>query len=247
MRAFGTLVPPIRRGYMAGRPRRPGSGLTPEDLAARHPRLYHVADPAALPGILRHGLLPTSALLSLFEVPEADRPAIERRRRPAGVALSHPVHGRAVITDNLPLSEAALEACLDDGLAPADWLGILNGRVFFWPDEESLGRLLGARLNRRRERLVLVLDTLSLARRHQRRVELAAINTGSTIRRPARRGLSTFTPLLRHDYLTWRRLRGGLDRIREVTVVGGVADVADHLVEHRSVGGRAAWQRGVRG
>jgi len=166
--------------------------LSPEDLAAKHPRLYHLTAPDALSGILRHGLLPTSALLTLFEVPNADRHRIERRRRPASVPLSHPVHGAAVITDNLPLTEAALEACLDDGLTPEDWLAILNSRAFFWPDEESLARLLGARLNRGRERLVLVLDTLSLARRHQQRMELAAINTGSTIRRPARRGLSTF-------------------------------------------------------
>lgn len=214
--------------------------MTPEDLAARHPRLYHVADPGALPGILRHGLLPTSDLLRLFGVAGAERFALERRRRPASVRLSHPEHGEAVITDNLPLSEAALEACLDDGLAPADWLAILNGRVFFWPDEDGLARLLGARLNRGRPRLVLVLDTLGLARRHHGRIELSAINTGSTIRRPARRGLSTFTPLRLHDYEGWRRLRGGLDRIREVTVVGGVGDVGDHLVEHRIVEGRAA-------
>lgn len=213
--------------------------MSPEDLAARHPRLYHVADPNALQGILRHGLLPTSGLLSLFEVPSAERHAIERRRRPAGVPLSHPAHGEAVITDNLPLSETALESCLDDGLAPGDWLAILNSRVFFWPDREGLTKLLGARLNRRRDRLVLVLDALSLAKRHRGRMELSAINTGSTIRRPARRGLSTFVPLGLHDYETWRRLRGGLDRIREVTVVGGVADIADHLVEHYIAPGRA--------
>lgn len=216
----------------------PGRALSPEDLAAKHPRLYHVTDPDARPGILRHGLLPTSGLLSLFEVPAADRPAIERRRRPAGVTLTHRVHGSAVITDNLPLSEAALASCLDDGLAPGDWLAMLNERVFFWPDQESLGRLLSARLNRRRDRLVLVLDTLSLARRHGRRMELSAINTGSTIRKTARRGLATFVPLGLHSYGAWRRLRGGLDRIREVTVVGGVDDVADHLIEHRRVPGR---------
>jgi uncharacterized protein DUF7002 len=214
--------------------------VSPEDLAAVHPRLYHVADPGALPGILRHGLLPTSGLLTLFEVPAAERRAIERRRRPESVRLTHPAHGEAVITDNMPLSEAALEACLDDGLTPADWLLLLNGRVFFWPDEESLGRLLGARLNRNRDRLVLVLDTLGVARRHHRRMELSAINTGSTIRRPARRGLSTFAPLGLHDYEAWRRLRGGRDRIREVTVVGGVADVAEHLVGHHIAPGRSA-------
>lgn len=214
--------------------------MSPEELAAKHPRLYHVTDPRALPGILRHGLLPTSGLLSLFEVPAADRPAIERRRRPAGVPLSHPTHGDAVITDNLPLSEAALASCLDDGLAPGDWLAMLNERVFFWADEEGLGRLLGARLNRGRDRAVLVLDTLGVARRHGPRMELSAINTGSTIRRPARRGLSTFVPLHRHGYEAWRRLRGGRDRVREVTVVGGVSDVAEHLVEHRFVAGRGA-------
>jgi hypothetical protein len=214
--------------------------LSPEELAAKHPRLYHVTDPGALEGILRHGLLPTSGLLSLFEVPEADRHLIERRRRPASVRLTHPAHGEAVITDNLPLSETALEACLDDGLAPGDWLAILNERVFFWPDEHSLARLLGAKLNRDRDRLVLVLDTLGVARRHGQRMALSAINTGSTIRRPARRGLSTFVPLCLHDYEAWRRLRGGRDRIREVTVVGGVAQVADHLVEHYRVPGRGA-------
>lgn len=218
--------------------------MSPEDLAARHPRLYHVTAPEALKSILRHGLLPTSGLLTLFEVPEAERPSIERRRRPASVPLVHPMHGHAVITDNLPLSEAALRACLDDGLAPEDWLTILNERVFFWPEEESLARLLGARLNRDRERAVLVLDTLTLARRHGERMELAAINTGSTIRRPAPRGLSTFVPLGRYEYQAWRTLRGGRDRVREVTLVGGVPDVADHLIEHRRVPGRRPQRKG---
>lgn len=206
--------------------------MSPEDVAARHPRLYHLTEPGALTGILRHGLLPTHDLLTLFEVAEADRPSIERQRRPASVVLTHRVHGRATITDNLPLSMAALAVCLDDGLAPEDWLRILNGRVFFWADRDGLATLMGARLNRRRDRLVLVLDTLGVARQAGARMELSAINSGATIRRPARRGLHTFTPLDRHSYEEWRRLRGKLDRVREVTVVGGVFKVADHLIEH---------------
>lgn len=214
--------------------------MSPEGLAAKHPRLYHLTHPGALPGILRHGLLPTSSLLSLFEVPAAARPAIERRRRPASATLTHAVHGEAIITDNVPLSEAALMRCLDDGLAPADWLAILNRRVFFWSETKSLAGLLGARLNRGRERLVLVLDTLSVARRHSARMELAAINTGSTIRRPARRGLATFVPLHPRDENGQRKLRSVQGRIREVTVVGGIGDVADHLVEHYRTRGAAA-------
>ena len=206
--------------------------MTPEDLAALHPRLYHVTTPGALPGILRHGLLPTTRLLDLYEVPAPGRPAIEAARRPASVTLHHPEHGPATVTDNLPLHVRALEACLDDALRPADWFRILNERVFLWADVAGMRRLLGARLNRGRAREVLVLDTLGVARAHFAHVAISAINSGATLRRAARRGLSTFTPLGQCSYREWRGLRGRQDRILEVTVVGGVADVAAHLVGH---------------
>ena len=207
--------------------------MSPEDLAARHPRLYHLTAPGAVHGILRHGLLPASALLTLFEIPAAARRTIEGERRMASVTLTHPAHGRAIITDNLPLIMPSLSACLDDRLCASDWLRMLNERVFFWPDEAGLARLLGARMNRKRDREVLVFDTLSLARRHAERMDLSAINSGATMRRAARRGLSTFVPLQSHGYEAWRRLRGRRDRVCEVTVRGGVRDVADHLLEVR--------------
>ena len=201
--------------------------MTPEELAARHPRLYHVTSPGAWEGIARHGLLPAATLAALFG---ADQTIVERRR-PDSVAISHPVHGHAVLTDNVPLNLAVLSRCLDDGLTPADWLQRLNERVFFWADEGGLGRLLDARLNRGRAREVLVVDTLRLARAHHDRIELSAINSGAAIRRAARRGIGTFTPMDRHSYDAWRRLRGPLDRVREVTVVGGVADVGGFVID----------------
>jgi hypothetical protein len=94
--------------------------VIPDELAEKHPHLYHVTDPRNWDGIRTHGLLSTSRLLSLFEIPDADRLAIERRSRPKSVPLTHPVHGEAIITDNVPLSEKALMSCLDDGLVPAD-------------------------------------------------------------------------------------------------------------------------------
>ncbi len=210
-----------------------------EELAARHPWLFHLTAPANLPGILRHGLLATSELLTLFEVPDDARAGLEAAPRPDGVVLRHPVQGHAALTDNRPLSVKALAGCLEEALAPAAWLRLLNRRVFFWADEAGLQRLLDARLNRGRERAVLVLDTLGVVHDHAEQVELSAINSGATMRRPARRGLATFTPLAAAASLgEWRRLRGGRDDVREVTVLGGVRDVARYLVEVREVKAR---------
>ena len=205
--------------------------MTPEDLASRHARLYHLTAPDSFDGIKRHGLLSTSALLDLLEVGEERREAIEAQRRPAEIVLEHPVHGRAIINDNAPLSEAALASCLDDGLAPADWLRMLNARVFFWADETGLARLLCARLNHGRPREVLVIDTLSLARAHAARVELSPINSGATLRRPARRGPATFTPMSSYSYEGWSRIRGRRDEVLEVTVRDGVRDIQNHVIE----------------
>lgn len=202
--------------------------MTPEELAARCPQLYHVTTPGAWASIQKNGLLSTACLLDRFEIAGDGRLTLETRRRPSEVVLEHPDHGLAIINDNFPLSEQALATCLDDHLTPSDWLRLLNGRVFFWPCQESLNRLLGAKLNRTRQREVIVVDTLGLAKAHAQRMELCPINSGATLRKAARRGLNTFTPLLRHPFQEWRKLRGGNDQIREVTVQGPVLDIARH-------------------
>ncbi len=114
---------------------------------------------------------------------------------------------------------------------------MLNARVFFWADRNGLSRLLGARFNRGRAREVLVFDTLKLATAYGERMELCPINSGATIRRPARRGVSTFTPLLAKSYREWRTQRGGHDRILEITVRDGVTDISTYLVGRETVSG----------
>ena len=120
---------------------------------------------------------------------------------------------------------------MDEGLAPADWLRLLNARVFFWASQIGLNRLLGARLNRNRPREIIIIDTLSLAKAHAERVELCPINSGATIRKAARRGLDTFTPMLRYNFNDWSKLRGRRDQILEVTVRDHVIDIAQHTIE----------------
>jgi hypothetical protein len=153
------------------------------------------------------------------------------QRRPTEVHLRHPTHGSAILNDNLPLNHQALASCLDDGLTPTDWLRLLNDRVFFWAGPNGVNRLLNAKMNRSRPRAVLVFDTIGLARTYAEQIDLSPINSGSTIRKPARRGLTTFTPLLAKSYNEWQRQRAQNDRILEVVVRGGIPDIARYLVD----------------
>ena len=204
--------------------------MTPEELAAIVPRLYHLTAPDAVRGIRARGLLTPEAIADRAGLDAEARERLLTRRRPKEVRLEAGGE-RYVVNDNAPLFTDKLAAVLQDGLAPADWLAMLNARTFFWPDEDGVRSLLGARINRDRPREVLVFDTASLARAHFGRIALSPINSGSTIRKPARRGLATFSKAVDHDYRAWRRLRGGSDRVREIAVRGSVRDAGDHLVK----------------
>ncbi len=159
----------------------------------RYPRLYHMAEAAAWPSVRAHGLLSTSALLDLYGIRGRRRAEIESQRRPEMVAIEHPRHGPALIRDQKPLNEAALARVLRDGLEPADWYRLLNGKVFFWVNPERLRKLLLT--YRTRENIVLVLDSARVLADHTARVSLTTINTGYTRRFAQPRGRSTFQPL----------------------------------------------------
>lgn len=209
--------------------------MTPDDLAARHPVLFHLAEEAGLPSIERYGLLPPEDLVHLFAIEEPQARCLLSERRPRRVELRHPVHGLAVLTDNSPISDKMLMNCLDDGLQPSDWMRMLNARVFFWPSAKKLAGLADAQRNQGRRKVVLEIDTLSLAQAYADRMELAPFNSGSATRKPARRGLGTYTPLRALSYRDWQKKRGGRDTLTEITVVGPIPDLAKHLKSATSV------------
>ena len=180
----------------------------------------------ACEGIHRHGLLTAAqvARRAGIALPDAPRRTALWTTLPDGTPVA--------ITDNRPLSFRALARALDDGLAPADWLAMLNDRAFLWPD-----RRLGAGNLRARGRLGYesewqTYDTLRLLAPVWDRAEVAPINTGATMRVPARRGRATFAPLATLDWEAWRRARGrrGPDVAKEVAVRGGIAEAGAALL-----------------
>ncbi|WP_416357530.1 DUF7002 family protein [Aureimonas phyllosphaerae] len=191
------------------------------------PVLYHMAAAGSWPSIRQHGLWGTSALLDLFEVTGDARRALEARR-PASVEIRHPRLGRAVIRDQKPMSDRSLAACLEDGLAPADWYAILNAHAFFSLTRARLLRMLNAGSYRAEAHDVIEVDTASLVSAHRSRITLAAINSGFAQRRAVPRGRSTFLGIDDYPYAEWKRRRARGERVVELAVEPGVPDIASH-------------------
>ena len=206
--------------------------MTVEDFCAAHPRLYHMAEASMWPSIQRHGLLSTSALLDLYGVTGAERARIEQTRRPDFIAVTHVEHGKVLIRDQKPMSDATLAPVLV-GMTPAEWYALLNERVFFWVNETRLAGLLSA--YRHRENLVLVLDTAAVLARHAAQTTLSPINSGYSRRWAVRRGRDTFQSLA--DWQPVARVGGKAVRrtVVECAVRGGVRNVGEALVETRPV------------
>src|SRR6266849_7937738 len=204
-------------------------GVTPAELAKHYPRLYHMAQGGSWPSIQRHGLLSTEVLLDLFEMTAEERRPILTQQRTQDVPITHPEHGGAVVRDQKPLNRAKLEGCLD-GCSFAEWLQLLNSRVFFWLTVERLQTFMCAREYCAETHVVLTLDTLRLATDFQQSITLAPMNTGNTRHYAHRRGLWTFSGM--SEYPFEERLRRPLYyTVVELAVEGGVRNITDYVIE----------------
>ena len=204
--------------------------MTPERFAEVYPRMYHMADAAAWPSIQKHGLLSTSALLDLYGITGEERDRIERTRRPEATSITHADYGQLFITDQRPMTDATLGPALID-MTPAEWYAHLNARVFFWVGEARLERLLNT--YRERDKFVLVLDTAKVMARHAAQTMLSPINSGFSLRYAQKRGRATFLPLADYPFEQWVKTRGRADAVAECTILGGVPNVEELLVEKR--------------
>jgi len=209
-------------------------GVTTDELAERYPRLFHLASAGSWPSIRRHGLLSTRALLDLYEVDGTAREVLLYRHRPVSVVIRQRRLGQAVIRDQKPMSDAGLRRALENGLTPAEWYGILNDKVFFWPTLRRLGVMRAAAPYAGLRHTVLVVDTKALLERHARRVVLSPLNSGCTVPMAHPRGRRTFQPL--ETYPFHDRLARRLDPVAEVAVEGQIPDVRDLVVSVTEVG-----------
>lgn len=202
-------------------------GVTPEELAAVYPRLYHMANAQSWNNIRKHGLLSTSSLLDLFEIKGECRIAIEARRRPHCVPLKHAKHGDAVVRDNKSSIDSKLEKSLR-GCTLEEWYRLLNSRVFFWVTRERLQKFLCARAYRDQSHAVLMIDTLPFVKCHEDKIVLSPMNSGNTQPIAHPRGPETFKKM--SDYPFNERAKyGDYYQAVELAVEGG-ADVCQAVL-----------------
>lgn len=189
-----------------------------------------MAEDGSFPSIQQNGLMSTTALLDVYGIAGEQRLSLEERRRPECVTITRAGLPDVVIRDNKPMSDIALEKCLQNGLTPHEWYKILNGRTFFWLHENRLHRLLAARAYRNRAHTILTIDTNALVAAHKDRILLSPINSGSTIMNPQPRGNSTFLPISDYPFAERRRTRPLENALVELTVDYSVPDLAQHLI-----------------
>ena len=152
--------------------------MTPEELATRHPLLYHMAALGSWPNVQKHGLLSTSATLDLFGITRDERFRLESQWRPTTETLTDSIQGQVVIRDQIPMREDELQKCLE-GLTTRQWYELINHKTFFWVDRQRLEWMLGARQYRNSSHHVLTVDTGSLLSGYSDRVTLSDLNSGS--------------------------------------------------------------------
>lgn len=175
------------------------------ELVAIYPRLWHMAEDGSWTSIQQHGLLSTSALLDLYGVEGDQRAMILSQHRPECVTVAKLGLPNAVIRDQKPMSQGALQTCLQGGLTPQDWFQLLNDKAFFWLSRERLRGLLRARAYRDQPQTVLTVRTDTLVAAHRDRILLSPINSGSTIYKPQPRGEDTFLPIADYPFDAWKK------------------------------------------
>lgn len=201
-------------------------------------RAYHLTDAGNWPSIERIGLLSTRELLQLAGVPKDERERLGRWHRPARAMIVPGI----TLTHQRPMPPAALRRCLVDGATPESWYELLNSRVFFWFDPKRLNRL--RQVGGAPSQVVLVMDVGKLLAKYADRISLAPITTGAAMRRPARRGPSTFVPYTSWIVTGWDTEARALGtrpppqshKPAEMTVDGAIPDALGCTAEVRILG-----------
>jgi hypothetical protein len=178
--------------------------------------LFHASAYGAWPAIAALGLRTPAQLLA---GPSDPRLNVVRNEN---IEVVHESGHRITIRDQRPMVRAGIEAHLA-GISLEEWLDVLNERTFLFTRQKELTTLV-ARYQATEGQDVVVFDSGRLLAAAKGRVDVATVNSGAPVswtRCPCR-NRATFLPI--DDYA------GSAADIQEVTVTGGLEQIADLVV-----------------
>jgi hypothetical protein len=196
--------------------------MTPEEFLGKTKSLTHVGPAGTWDRIRADGLRTARQLIDAADLDEETRATLRSTVRTQAVTLS--VGGNDVVIRDQVLNPG-LVARLGDSLTMADWIDLLNRRVYLHPDRVAMKKVTDKYVAASGAHDVLTFSPMRLVERVGYRIELAD-QTTSALGRPSAgtitRALDAFKPTRRFP----------ISRpIKEVTVVDGIdADDIDHVV-----------------
>lgn len=215
-----------------------------DKLIADHPVLYHLTWRGAWPSIMEHGLLSTNALLDRSTKLNSAKGVIGCHHRSECVLVeseeSAAIPLRAMIRDQSTIDDDKLGKYLEViGMSAKDWYRRQNARVFFFLKKEfskgDRARGLVALAKKYAHQDMIIVCTKSLINTHFHKIDLSHYNSGFNLRSAKVPKISN--AYRRHDSLflrienyTYKRDDRKND-VNELTVVGGVPDIRDHVIK----------------
>jgi hypothetical protein len=182
-------------------PRR-GNGIvgsvTPEQFRERCPTIWHVAPAGAWDLIRVDGLRTAQQLIAAADLDRDTRQELLATPRRTAMTLTVG-SGHVTLRDQEPLLRVKdLQSRLNDGLEVADWIRILNSRVYLFTDRAAQKKLLDRYVERDGAQDVLTISPLKLLTTAASRLELSGQNAGAIARKVGPyKGLDTFVSLAR--------------------------------------------------
>lgn len=213
--------------------------MNEETLIAHYPRLFHMAHDGAWPSLEAHGLMSVEALVDQYGVKEPVRTQLLARHRPESVPIEADGLPGAVVRDQKPMSNSALNKCLQAGITPEQWYAYLNSYSFFWLHPNRVWRLINGDAYRGSHQTVLTIETASLVEKYRDTIRLSPINSGSTLFNPQPRSFETFMTIENFPFEQRKKGRPLENVVSELVVKHSVPDLKEHvLAVHRVKSGR---------
>ncbi|GAB3427555.1 hypothetical protein NX773_14410 [Massilia solisilvae] len=188
---------------------------------------YHLVDIRNLKSIQAHGLLSTQRLVELST--NVNRSML-RQHRPEEMHLDF----GAFIRDQSTMQRKSIERALRSGVTPEDWFELLNSKVFFWLDLDSLNCHRAACKNQKQ--VVLAIDVRRMLDEYAPLASVSPINSGHAMRSAAPRNLSTFVPYEKWVESGWDSEQvPGISRRgslwpAELAITGQIPDIARFVI-----------------